>query len=208
MIVNKEDINWDSINEHQEIPCLPNETWVTMTGIQGGAFEVSDYGRCRRPSYTDKQGRYRFCRVMKISDNGAGYKKFAITYEGKLKNLYVHRMVAIHFLVNEGDLPQVNHKPSGLGKHDNRVEHLEWCSPSENIKDAHNNGQMVNRTVHKTKTVQQSDTFVSSMYRMYKDTGKVGETARHFGISRTTLSSIVNKRSRVVLTDEIDLEYS
>lgn len=205
--MNIEGISWEDINTHQSITSLPDEQWVDLTGLDEDRFEISNYGRCRRKPYLDSRNRERDYYVVKISDNGAGYKKFALTINGKLKNVYVHRAVASHFLDNEDNLPQVNHKPSGLGKHDNRVEHLEWCTPSDNIKDAHKNGQMVNRTVHRTKIDVKDDDFISKMYRRYKETGKVGETAREFGVPRTSLSSIVNKRSRVVLTDEIDKEY-
>ena len=177
-----------------------------MEGIHDNRFEISNFGRCRRKPYQSYHGVKDYF-VVRISDNGAGYKKFALTHKGKLKNLYVHRMVATYFLINKEGHPQVNHKPSGLGKHDNRVEHLEWCTPSENIKDAHSNGQMSNRSKH-GKVNLVDDSTVKEMYRLYKKTGKVGETARAFGIPRTTFSSIVNKRARVALTDEIDLEYT
>lgn len=197
------DINWEDLNIHQDIIQLPDEVWKDMSGIQGDRFEISNYGRCRRKPYESFHGLKDYS-VMKISDNGAGYKKFALTYNYKLKNLYVHRMVATYFIPNPDNLPQVNHKPTGLGKFDNRVEHLEWCTESYNINDAHNNGQMDNRTKHNTSVDRKSDEFIAEMYLHYKRTGLVGETARLFGVPRTTLSSIVNKRSRRKITDKID----
>lgn len=200
-----EDINWYDINSHQDIRDLPQEVWKYSEVINSyfniaDKYEVSSYGRVRRVA--DKF-------VFKITDNGAGYKKVALTPRGtkNLKNFYIHRVVADCFHPNPDNLPQVNHKPSGLGKFDNRQEHLEWCSEKDNILDAHRNGQMVNRTVHNTSTDMKSDEFVEAMYRRYKDTGVVGATAREFGVSRTTLSSIVNKRSRRSVTDSIDEEY-
>lgn len=201
-----EDINWEDLNEHQEILQLPDEIWKDMVGIQGDRFQISSHGRCRRKPYSSYHG-WKDYAVMKISDNGAGYKKFALTYKYKLKNVYIHRMVATYFLGNPDNLPQVNHKPSGLGKFDNRVEHLEWCTEKDNIKDAHENGQMVNRTVHNTQVDRKSDEFIAAMYRHYKETSMVGETAKEFGVARTTLSSIVNKRSRRKITDPIDKEF-
>lgn len=201
-----EDIYWQDLNIHQAVINLPAEIWKDMVGIQGDRFQISNYGRCRRKPYNSYQGRKDYA-IMKISDNGAGYKKFALTYNSKLKNLYVHRLVATYFIDNPNNLPQVNHKFSGLGKFDNRVEHLEWCSNKENIIDAHSKGQMDNRTKVHTAVDIKSDDFIARMYRRYKETGAIAQTAREFGVSRTTLSSIVNKRSRVKVTDPIDKEF-
>lgn len=169
-------------------------------------YWVSNYGRCKHNGKYNKLGKWLSPKVFQITDNGNGYKKIALCLNGETKNFYMHRVVADTFLPNPDNLPQVNHKPSGLGKFDNRAEHLEWSSESHNIKDAHKNGQMKNRSELKT-TTQHPDEFIKRMYIRYLETNKVGETAREFGVSRTTLSSIVNKRSRRSVTDPIDLEY-
>ena len=206
-----EDIDWTDINKYLSVLDLPEEVWKNSPrvteSIGGVAHSVSNYGRCRHEGKTHPQsGKFVKPRVFKITDNGAGYKKVALSFKGATKNFYVHRIVAEVFLDNPDNKPQVNHMPSGLGKFDNRVEHLEWCTEKHNIKDAHKNGQMKNRS-KLTTTTKHSDIFIAEMYRMYKDTGKVGATAKEYGVSRTTLSSIVNKRSRTNVTDLIDKEY-
>lgn len=203
-----EDIQWEDLNIYQDVGQLPEEEWKVMTHLFDGVYAISSYGRCKRWVSYGADGRSLPRKIIKITDNGNGYKKFALSFNGKTKNVYIHRMVATYFLGNSDNLPQVNHKPSGLGKFDNRVEHLEWCTEKHNIKDAHKNGQMDNRTKVNTQIDRKSDIFIDEMYRRYKDTGSVGETAREFNVPRTTLSSIVNKRSRVEITDKVDLEYS
>ena len=203
--MNYESINWENLNSQQNYLIMEGEVWKTSRMINikmdsGKHYQVSNYGRVRRSDT-------KF--VYKITDNGNGYKKAALSYGiPKTVNFYIHRLVADEFLDNPNNLPQVNHKPSGLGKFDNRAIHLEWCTEKDNIKDAHENGQMVNRTIHNTKIDRKSDKFIAEMYRQYKETGMVGETAKAFGVSRTTLSSIVNKRSRRKVTDPLDLEYN
>lgn len=209
-----EDIDWKNLNKYQSTLCLPDEVWLDCDvvneyfGCNSSLYQVSNYGRCRHTGKTRYGTSFKYPpKVFRITDNGNGYKKIALNFQGKIKNFYMHRLVASTFLENPENLPQVNHKKTGLGKFDNRVEHLEWSSESDNIRDAHKNGLMDNRTKVNTQTEQKPDTFVAEMYKRYLVTGKVGETAREFGVSRTTLSSIINKRSRRSVTDPIDLEF-
>lgn len=209
-----EDIDWLNLNNYKDMLTLPDEVWVECEDINNyfgeeGLYSVSNYGRCKHNGKMHKgYDKWLPPKVFQITDNGNGYKKFALCFNSKTKNFYVHRVVAQTFLPNPKNLPQVNHKPSGLGKADNRVIHIEWCDESYNIKDAHLNGQMDNRTKVSTYIDIRSPSVIAAMYRRYKDTGLITETAKEFNVPRTTLSSIVNKRSRTNITDKIDLEYT
>lgn len=197
----KETNDWCDLNKYKSVSILEGEVWKLSDEINSKmnteGYEVSCFGRVRRVKTSGE------CFVFAITDNSSGYKRVALYFKSKTKHFYIHRLVAKAFLPNPDNLPQVNHKPSGLGKFDNRVEHLEWSSCSHNIKDAHVNGQMENRTKNANIDIRPAS-FIKEMYLHYKATGKVGETARLFGVPRTTLSSIVNKRSRCDVTDPLD----
>lgn len=137
------------------------------------------------------------------TDNGAGYKKVAIGEKGSTKthNRYIHRLVAQCYIPNPDDHKQVNHINGD--KSDNHVSNLEWVSNKQNIRHAHNQGLMNNRR-RLTSTTTRSDRTVASAYISYRLGKGLSESARDHNMPRTTLSSIVNKRSRRSVTDRID----
>ena len=140
-------------------------------------------------------------RAYTWTDNGNGYKKVAVGFNGKTKNKYIHRLVAECFLPNPNNLSQVNHKDGD--KENNTVENLEWVSNSCNIRHAHKAGLMDARRKHGS-TVNRPESVLTSAYIDYKLGKSVTKSAEAHGMPRTTLLSIVNKRSHVAMTNRVD----
>jgi hypothetical protein len=76
----------------------------------------------------------RFNRKLKPYKDRKGYICLGIGTGTSRKHLKIHRLVAEAYIDNINNHPQVNH--INCNKTDNRVENLEWCTPSQNIKHA------------------------------------------------------------------------
>jgi len=94
--------------------------------------------------------------ILKSFDNKRGYLQVTIQKESKRFARKIHRLVAIHFIPNPLNLPQVNHI-DGI-KTNNNVTNLEWCDNTFNVnhaiklglvkkrfgKDHHNSKKVIN----------------------------------------------------------------
>lgn len=78
--------------------------------------------------------------ILKPSIREDGYYVVNITGFRHKRNWKIHQLVAIHFLDNPNNFKSINHK-NGI-KTDNRVENLEWCTQSYNLKHAYRIGLM------------------------------------------------------------------
>ena len=79
---------------------------------------------------------------LKLQNDKDGYKGVSLSNKRlKIRNKKhkVHRLVAIHYIPNPDNKPQVDHKNRIV--YDNRVENLRWVSPKENQE---NKGMMKN----------------------------------------------------------------
>lgn len=106
------------------------ERWKEIDGFNGRYF-ISDMGRIK--NYKGHIKTY-------YSKNPQGYDIAILYIDKKLKGYSVHRLVAKAFIDNPLNLPVVNHID---GDHtNNKVNNLEWCTQSYNMKHAYKNGRL------------------------------------------------------------------
>lgn len=103
---------------------MEDEIWKDIPGYEG-LYVVSSFGRIKSINYHNT-GCSRIMRQTKRN----GYLSVGLFKGGKQKMFLAHRLVALVFIPNPHNLPQVNHKDED--KTNNCVENLEWCDASYN----------------------------------------------------------------------------
>lgn len=91
-----------------------------------------------------------------------GYKMVKLTVGGKKKDYLVHRLVALTFLDNPYNLPQVNHKDKN--KLNNSVSNLEWISIKDNM--IHRSQSIQDKPINK---INKCEIILDDNWKQYKN---------------------------------------
>lgn len=120
------------------------EKWVSIKGYEK-FYEVSNLGRVRSLDRPWKNWRVDICvkpgKVLKPQPNSKGYLRVELKVRKTVKRIFVHRLVAEHFLDNLESLPVVNHKD--FNPKNNRAENLEWTDMKGNMRYSWKHGRFV-----------------------------------------------------------------
>lgn len=99
---------------------MNTEIWKPVAGHEQ-YYEVSNLGNVK-----SLYGKHR---ILKFYKNPKGYLVVTLSNQGARKTVKVHRLVAMAFIPNPENHPEVHHR---IAKTDNRPEALSWVSHREN----------------------------------------------------------------------------
>lgn len=114
------------------------EIWKDIPGYEG-YYQASNLGRIKSidrittavSSWNDVViNRHYKGIIKKITLKSIGYQQVTLAKEGKHKRELVHRIVALAFIDNPLNKPEINHIDGN--KSNNAVDNLEWATSSEN----------------------------------------------------------------------------
>lgn len=176
------------------------EEWLPIKGYEG-KYEISNFGRAKSLDRLTPYGRGNYLRSIKgkILAPGystRGYKLVGLYINSVMRNGYIHRLVAEHFIPNPLNKPEVNHK-KGF-KYDNRVWELEWCTSSENTIHAINTGlHIIKRGDSHSGAVLTADIVrhIRYLWKSTKHKVTLKQLGDKYGVTISAISAVVNNRN-------------
>jgi hypothetical protein len=145
---------------------------------------VSNQGRVR----SFKNGRKE--RILHQRYNNRGYPIVTLSNNSEKTHPRVHRLVALAFLPNPCNKPEINH--IDMNKHNSHLSNLEWCDRLENVRKAHelktDMGTGENNSMSLLSNEQALEIFE------LKGKEKAKDVCYKYGVSRTAICDIWSGR--------------
>ena len=170
---------------------LFTEKWAYIPGFNN-KYQISDFGRVK--SFVSDVNKING-KLLKQRIAGMGYYYVMLYNNTKRYNVPVHRLVAMAFIQNIDNKPEVNHigvdKNGIVNKADNRSISLEWVTRKENEQHKILSGNGINGERHWKSRLKEKDIlFIRTSLLTYN------ELSIMFNIHRNHVSDIKNRRRR------------
>lgn len=173
---------------------MKKEIWKDVSGYEG-LYKVSNLGRIKsmpREWITGSRGSIRTKEeTINRAANVHGYFRIWLSKDGQAKQFGVHRIVAIAFMPNPSNKPQVNHIDGN--KQNNKAENLEWATSKENVIHSHKTGlhnQVFGENHGKSTLTNELVLKIRELGGKYTQQ----QIADRFKVGRRNVSNILNRK--------------
>ena len=133
-------------------------------------------------------------KILKERNNKTDYITVGLNTNNTSKTFRIHRLVAIHFIPNPENKPEVNHI-NGI-KSDNRLENLEWCTSAENSKHALETELTKIQYGSETTNSKLTEKEVLEIRKLKETTNMTStEIGKLFGVNQPAISKIIHRKT-------------
>lgn len=171
------------------------EQWKDIIGYVG-FYQVSSFGNVKsldRISKRNYKGNKKTPGVyLKPMVTNKGYLRIDLSKESKKKSHNIHRLVAIAFIQNPENKPQVNHKDGD--KTNNNDWNLEWNTNQENQIHAYDLGLNISQNGEKNGFSKLTEKDVFYIRSEQCKSKKLKELSKELRVSITTISDVKNRK--------------
>ena len=168
---------------------MAEEIWKDIKGYEG-LYQVSNLGRVK--SFNAKNGRLsNQSRLLTPKLDRYGYLKLTLCKDKEYKYVTVHRLVALAFINNVENKPEVNHKDGN--KLNNCVDNLEWMTGLENIHHAFDNELTPKTPLNNPKSIKISQYDLTGNF--IKTFPSTKEVERQLGFSACSVARAAKSKS-------------
>lgn len=180
------------------------DSWI-LSAIKARYIVPQEDGTIYRRVSASRDGKRLSAQVRLIkytTHKKSGRVFFNMTWLGITKSVLVNRVIALAFLPNPDNLPQVNHidgnkqhnylrqpTPELIAKYGEFQ--LEWSTGHDNEKHAHRNGLKTGRGSQNSNAKLTANDVVA----IRESQAGAAELAQRYGVARSTITNIINKRT-------------
>jgi hypothetical protein len=165
------------------------EIWKDVLGFEN-YYQVSDLGRVKsKDRWSDYLSYQRKGKTLNLVQNRKGYLRVKFHIDCKEIQKTVHRLVAIAFIPNPENKPEVNHLDGN--KLNNAKWNLAWATEKENTNHAIEIGL---RPRNAPSTAKLTESNVLEIRKMIANGNKLRDIAKLFPVVECTISAIKHRR--------------
>lgn len=164
-----------------------NEIWKTIDEYPN--YQVSNMGNVKSLNYKRTGNE----KILKQYNHTFGYKIVSLSQNGKIKKVCVHRLVAMAFIPNPENKPEIDH--INTDPIDNRVCNLRWVTSKENSNNTITKNKysqmrkiMIGKLNPKSKIVLQFDKKMNFIKRW----NSLADVKRQLNIIPSNILKVIN----------------